>query len=252
MITDFSRAAIMWQTLQGSHGRWQIDATCTRLSSKTGQSQQPGQGERHFALAPMVMAGDVYGTGKLPLESAYSYRFAAGIRHHIIYRNAASSSGIEDSADLNSRHFQSLVLSLPQMAVAPFSLSGLTIGKVDASWPIYACITLQGIKKQAWRLEFPINHINCQASKGKSQYQVETGPVLIPLDCVQPPPGTITGWPPSIDFVPGYIFFNRPDSADLLLLDPPLSQKDKKSGMTRHFSQYWPLKNIQTELYHMI
>lgn len=67
---DFERAHLTWTTRDGSHGRWRL------VASAIARSRNGGWQDR-VVLVPMVMAGDVYGTGKLPRDLPYSYQFIA-------------------------------------------------------------------------------------------------------------------------------------------------------------------------------
>ena len=54
---DFSRAQIAWTTHDGSRGLWRVAAAARRED-----------GGAAWFLAAGVMAGDVYGQGRLPLS----------------------------------------------------------------------------------------------------------------------------------------------------------------------------------------
>ena len=69
-VTDFDRAYLAWTTKAGSHGRWRLIASAIPVSGS-------GRAGEQFVLAPMVMAGDVYGTGRLPLDPPYSFQIWA-------------------------------------------------------------------------------------------------------------------------------------------------------------------------------
>ena len=64
-IIDFERACLAWTTKSGSVGRWRVIAAATDAAGD------------QFVLAPMVMAGDVYGAGRLPLDPPYSFQICA-------------------------------------------------------------------------------------------------------------------------------------------------------------------------------
>src|SRR5689334_19590300 len=58
---DFTRSRLVWTTKAGSNGYWRLIASASLISSTNQTLDQ-------FVLAPAVMAGNVYGSGRLLRE----------------------------------------------------------------------------------------------------------------------------------------------------------------------------------------
>jgi hypothetical protein len=72
---DFEKARISWTTKNGTNGYWRIAATACRDGSTD-----------YVALAPAVMAGDIFGAGRLPRDPPYMYQLIATRERHSILR----------------------------------------------------------------------------------------------------------------------------------------------------------------------
>src|SRR5687768_14476304 len=60
---DFGRAFLSWRLEDGTTGIWRIIASAHQAGSDSAD---------RFVLAPMVMAGNVFGSGRLPKDPPYS------------------------------------------------------------------------------------------------------------------------------------------------------------------------------------
>ncbi len=229
---DFDRAVLDWETIEASRGRWRVIASAAQSMAATVE-------ETRFVLTPMVMAGDVYGRGKLPLSPAFSYQFAASTSRHIIFRDYGDQSAPRDTADNNNQLFSSLKLDLPQRQVRTVNPQDLTAKSPGKNWPLFARISIPQAGERSWVLEFPVNHISTRSKQGRLEFQVETGPVLIPQEHAGPSGSKTVG-----DFVLAYIFFTRLDRADLALF----SSATKTANFPRSFSRYQRLDNIEITL----
>ena len=199
---DFDRARLTWTTRDGSHGRWRI------IASATARQRQGGWRDR-VVLAPMVMAGDVYGTGRLPRDPPYSYQFIASIREHAIVREYCDGGRSGDTAAGNDGSFSSLDIDAPPLAARRLEPSELAAD--DAIWPLTGRIDISAPDAR-WLIDFPVNHLNSRAVLGTSEFQVETGPVLVPASMAGSRDDMIAG-----GFGLAFLFFNRLDRADLAI-----------------------------------
>jgi hypothetical protein len=195
-VIDFERACLTWITRSGSVGRWRVIASATDVS-----------GER-FVLAPMVMAGDVYGAGQLPHDPPYSFQIWASARRHMILRDSMSASPIDDSGAENSEIFTQLEIHAPALAGPRIDLD-----RAAAAWPLTARLRIFSRDGAHWFLDFPVNHINHASGQGAGVFQVETGPILVPA-------ALAAGVPAPGGFALAYVFFNRPNRVDLALWGP--------------------------------
>jgi len=230
---DFDKAVLDWETREASRGRWRIIASAAQSMAATVE-------ETRFVLTPMVMAGDVYGGGKLPLNPAFSYQFAASTSRHIIFRDYGDRLPPRDTADNNSQVFNSLKLDLPHRQLRVMHPQDLATRSSSKNWPLTARITLPLAGERSWVLEFPVNHISSRDGQNNFEFQVETGPVLIPQIYAGP-----TDLVESVGgFALAYIFFNRLDQADLALF----STASDSASFPRSFSHYIRLDKIEIML----
>lgn len=194
---DFERARIGWTTRDGSRGSWRVVAAARREDG----------GDAWF-LAAGVMAGDVYGKGRLPLHPAYSFHFAASRDWHVMFRDAVDAAGLQDTVAPNSDSFSSLGIEVPE-----FDAAALPPEAVRDRWPLAARIVAAAADGVRWTLEFPLNHLNVRDDA--SAWQVETGPIVVPCELID-----IAGAAKAGGLQRAFVFFNRLDRADLLAFGP--------------------------------
>jgi hypothetical protein len=218
-IIDFERASLAWTTMTGSIGRWRIIASALDHT-----------GER-FVLAPMVMAGDVYGTGRLPLDPPYSFQIWASSRRHAILRDSLTATRIEDSGADNDEIFTQVDIHAPAL-----TSPRIDPARVSTTWPLTARLQVAGQDRMRWLLDFPVNHINHGRVRGEDAFHVETGPILMPATLVEGARG-------KNDFALAYIFFNRLDRADLALWGP------RAGHIGRAFVHFGRLEGVVIEMY---
>lgn len=220
---DFERARISWTTKTGIHGSWRVIATACRQDS-----------EDCIYLAPMVMAGDIFGAGRLPRDPPYSYQLIATRTRHAIVREGEAPGARDNEAD-HEAVFSSFDIHAPRHAAARVATGGLDAATVAASWPLSARLKLRGQGGALWTLEFPVSHINTQTA-GAAAFQVETGPVLIPRETIDLADATVIG-----GCYLAYVFLNRTSRVDLLAWGPGGHSR-------RSFSRFARIEGIETEL----
>jgi len=211
-VIDFTRSRLVWTTKAGSSGHWSVIASAS-LISPTHQALD------QFVLAPAVMAGDVYGSGRLPKEPPFSFQIFASRRQHTIVREPDISTApalTMDSTASNDSAFEKLAIDVAEENRNTIDLDKLSNEAVSTSWPLTANVELCRPNGDRWVLSFPVNHINIATIDGKNVFQVETGPVLIPHALISPtsPASVMSG------FAIGYVFFNRSDRIDVALWGP--------------------------------
>lgn len=227
---DFERACLAWETKSGSHGRshgrWRL------LASTLLWPDRQAEPTRHV-LAAMVMAGDVYGAGRLPHDPPYSYQMIVSADRHAIVRAYPLDGAGRDTAGANSEIFTRLTIHAPALNAERLDLAALTTDRIDRAWPLTARIASPTGSEPRWQADFPVGHINV-AQGGR--FQVETGPILLPGAALE---GMSAA---AIDgFLLAYAFFNRADGADLLLW--------QRSGAARAYSRFARLDGVSIELF---
>jgi hypothetical protein len=209
-LIDFDRARIVWQTHDGSHGLWRIVATARR---------EP-DGEAWY-LAPGVMAGDVYGQGRLPLQPPYSFQVIASREKHVMLREAVDAASVQDTVAPHADTFSRLIIDAPEIDA---ELAAPAAAK--ERWPLAARVSVAGVSGVRWTLEFPVAHINLRDEP--PAWQVETGPIIAPSALID-----IAGAAKPGGLQLAFAFFSRPDQLDLLAFGPLGSGR----RAFRHFAQ---------------
>src|SRR5262249_34024701 len=129
----FNKTRLSWTTSTGIHGDWRIIAAAKR-GARGRETSEP------YFLAPMVLAGDVFGDGRLPLDPPYSYQVTAASDRHVILRDAAFGEARRDSDAPNAPTFSTLHVHAPRHRAMPIDLSTLAVEQVHALWPLSARI----------------------------------------------------------------------------------------------------------------
>lgn len=224
---DFVRARISWTTKTGINGHWRIAATACRSGSSNC-----------IALAPAVMAGDIFGTGRLPRDPSYIYQLIASRERHAILR-AGDDPGNKDTETVNSSIFSALQLHLPQSVARPIQLEELTSNTYEQLWPLSVSLTVRSQTGGLWILQFPVEHISTQGAPAQL-FQIESGPVIIPQDILDIPDASRLG-----ECYLSYIFLNRThQQLDLLAWGP-------SSSATTHrgFNHFARIPIMDTNIY---
>ncbi|MFZ2157237.1 MAG: hypothetical protein WAV72_14105 [Bradyrhizobium sp.] len=225
-VIDFARSRLVWKTKAGSRGYWRLIASASLISP----THQPLD---QFVLAPAVMAGDVYGKGRLLKEPPYSFQIFASRQQHTVVREPGISIRLAvpaDSTASNESVFEELAIHIAAANRNALDLDKLSDEAVSASWPLIANVELCRPNGDRWVLNFPVNHINIAAIDGKNAFQVETGPILIPHSLISPTsPASVMG-----GFAIGYVFFNQSDRIDLALWGP----REINNVSSREFRHY--------------
>lgn len=218
---DFARARIAWTTLGGSRGLWRVSAAARREDG----------GEAWF-LAAGVMAGDVYGQGRLPLDPPFSYQIAASHERHVIFREPLEASNVRDTVAPHAETFASFMIVVPEADAGEVPLDQLP---AQRRWPLTARISAAGQSGAGWTLEFPVNHINLRDEP--PAWQVETGPIVVPGDLID-----VAGAAKPGGLQLAFVFFSRPDRADLLAFGPVAEGR-------RGFAHFARLEGVEIALF---
>ncbi len=163
----------MWRLAgQEAYGRWAVDAAVRDL-----QVTVPEQGARTLAILPVrVLAGHVYGTGKLIQEPVFFYQPIFGEDRFWIQRGSAPGRQRGDTAGRTHELFGEVQthlastpaehLTTPQQVVEATLAGAYLVARVAPDEAVPHRV-----------LEFPIKHINVQAKL--NLFQAETGPILL-------------------------------------------------------------------------
>jgi hypothetical protein len=192
-VIDFARARIAWTTHDGSHGFWRVAAAARRED-----------GEAVWFLAAGVLAGDVYGEDRLPVEPAYSFQFITSSERHVMLREPTGTGELQDTDAAHSSSFSNVAIETHEVEAEAVRFGSAASQR---GWPLTARVAATGKSGARWLLDFPVNHIN---RKGRA-FQVETGPVIVPADLID-----VAGAAKPGGLQLAFVFFNRLDRVDLL------------------------------------
>lgn len=201
---DFVKAKMDWILKNGTRGSWQIVAAAYPINAKT-------DAQNAFYLAPVVMAGHLFGPNQLPITPAYSFQLIASRHKHIIFRNGEAQTNIDSVSD-NGTEFASFAHRIPVHSCRLLELGSILPDHLTELWPLQAQVHLLGRDGLSWILQFPVQHISHLGDGKGSKFQVETGPILVPQTCVSEEIARPTG-----GFFLAYAFFNKNTELQLLI-----------------------------------
>jgi hypothetical protein len=223
---DFERARVSWTTKAGIDGHWRIAATACREASSDC-----------IVLAPAVMAGDIFGTGRLPRDPPYTFQLIATRERHAIVR-AGDEFGNGDTEAANDTTFSAFDVHTPQRAARSLRLEELSSTPLVQLWPLSVRLKVRSQTGELWSLAFPVNHISTQDSAGPL-FQIESGPILVPQDILDIPDASRIG-----RCFLSYAFLNKMNQVDLLAWGPSRSATPRRS-----FAHFARISDIETNIY---
>ena len=222
-VVDFERARISWTTKTGVDGSWRVIATAC-----------PQDAADCIYLAPAVMAGNIFGAGRLPLDPPYSFQLVATRDRHAIVREDEASGNRDNEAD-NAAVFSSFDIHAPRHGARLIEIGALDAAAVAQLWPLSARLNVRGQRGTLWSLEFPVGHISTRTGDAPA-FQIESGPVLIPRDTVEIADASVIG-----GCYLAYVFLNKTSQVDLLAWGPA-------SKSRRSFVRFARIEGVATEL----
>ena len=172
----FPSSYLHWIThAEACHGFFQLDAVLNWYP--------PGHKNSHsYALAAAVPAGRMYASsGPLLKQPPYSFQLIAGHREHTIQRRALDHNQPNvptDNTQPNSHTFKALSWELNSCLTKP--LQAESLAALPHPLPSVNILIELEHDDGLLRLQAPLRHWNYR--KDPSGWQIETGPVLWPLD----------------------------------------------------------------------
>lgn len=227
-IIDFNRARMEWMLPTGIRGSWRLIASAS--STHAGSDSD-------VYLAAGVMAGQIFGDRQLPIDPPFSYHVIASRTRHAMIRNGATSGPGSDTIASNQPAFKSLDFHLPIVTGQRIDLAS---GDVANHWPLQVRVVAQDRERGDWILQFPVSHVSDQHAPNGRQFQIETGPVLVPKQLLES-----SGIPPIGDHHLAYVFFNQLDRMDLLIL----GRESEKTSGSREFRHVQRISNVAIDVY---
>lgn len=220
---DFERARILWTTKAGIKGSWRVIASACQQDAADC-----------IYLAPVVMAGNIFGADRLPLDPPYSYQLIATRDRHAIVREDEASGNKDSEAD-NGTAFSSFDIYAARHGAKLIEIGTRDLATVTQLWPMSARLNVRGQRGTLWNLEFPVNHISTRTGN-VTEFQIESGPVLIPRDVLDIAEASIIG-----GCYLAYVFLNKTSQVDLLAWGPT-------SKSRRSFVRFARIDGVEAEI----
>ena len=200
-ITDLNKSNLRWSG--NSEGIFNL-VSLTKL-----KFTQTSNAEIIFGLGNSVMAGNVYHSKNLLKQPPYLFQLAGSFNYQIIYRTFLkyrsnfsynNEKNIDDSYRENLfDKFQINILKKKCSLITSFN----ELYESGFHCKLMCCVVFN-IDNKYVEVEFPINHINLK--KETKEWQVETGPVLLPM------PGKSNI---KYNILPSFVHFNNLNSIDI-------------------------------------
>jgi len=227
IITDFNTSSIGW--FGESNGKFKLVSTFSyynKLNKKVT-----------YGLSQSVLAGNVYSKNNLIKNPYYMFQVLGNHNKQKILRTDLSSNKYDFFKLFNKRKkindtklskifnndFKLKIKKRKGLKIVLFN----DIYKNFSNNNFTSKITFKDFQNLDFEIEFPINHLNVSSMKKK--WQVETGPVLLPL---------IFKKNNKFDLLPSFVIFNKFDSVDIFY-DYPFGFRNRKQSY---------LKNILCEI----
>ena len=172
----FPSSYLHWVThAEGSHGCFQLDAILDWYP--------PGHKSAHsYVLAAAVPAGRMYAeSGPLLKQPPYSFQMIAGHLEHSIQRRALDHNQPNvpsNNTQLHNRTFEDLSWELKTCLAKP--LQPESLATIPHSLPMLNIVIELEHNGGLLRVQAPLRHWNHRGNP--SVWQIETGPLLWPLD----------------------------------------------------------------------
>mgnify|MGYP001331755201 CR=1 FL=1 len=228
LITDFNKSSISW--LGASKGIFRLISVLTyydKLNNKIS-----------YGLSESVLAGNVYGQDNLIKVPYYMFQ---------VYGNSSKQKILRTDLAINTFRNKNIFIKRKKINDTNFNkifdkfkliikkrkndriLSFKDIYQNFENNNFTSKVKFTNFNNLSFEIQFPVNHIN--VSKLKKKWQIETGPVLLPLITKN----TI------FDFLPCFIIFNSFTSMDIFY-DYPFGLRNKKKSHIKNV-------NCEIELY---
>lgn len=228
---DFARSSCTWLTTEEeSYGRFVLESSCSIRDLLTETFQT-------YYLAAGVIAGNVYEEKDLVSYPTYLFQIAMSHERHKIFRSFLNYDPLQDSFARNSDLFKRVELDIVRQEATLLSDFESILYHFERHEQFSAHLACNPIKDYQVDIEFPIKHLNIHPKFKK--FQVETGPVLFPI---QTQNNGISD-PSGMEFQTGFLHFNRFDQAVMTLNSPtPIG-----GCMTRFYSKVFEV-SVQIQL----
>ena len=230
IVIDFNKSSIGW--LGQSKGEFKLASILTYYDDRNNQLT--------YGLSQSVLAGNVYGKNNLIKNPYYIFQVLGDHNEQKILRTDLPNNKYNFLKFFNKRKkindtklskiFKDFKLEIKKKKGLKIILFNDIYKNFEKS-NFTSKIKFKDFQNLKFEIEFPINHLN--VSSIKERWQVETGPILLPL---------IYKTNNKFDLLPSFVVFNKFDSIDILY-DYPFGFRNKKKSYLKNI-------NCEIELYY--
>ena len=224
---DFKNSFVTWRIQNDLYGRFSIESSCKITDLKTALVKK-------YYLLSGVLACKVLETDDMIIEPEYIFQAIFSQEDFKIFRINNSIGNKRDTTGLNEDGFTDINIHLQKTAHTKLFTDNEICDAVINFKPLTAKVNFTNSNFK-YELQFPVKHINSRITN--STWQVETGPVLMPMFNSN---ATISAQ----HFLPAFVAFNHHRILNYALLE----EEKQHQFQTRSYHKKESLK-IDSSLY---
>lgn len=226
-LIDFKNSFVTWRIQNDLHGRFSIESSCEVTDFKTALIKK-------YYLLSGVLACKVLETDDMIIEPEYIFQAVFSEKDFKIFRINNSFGNKKDSIGLNEDEFADIIIHLATTEHTKLK-SDKEVSDALLNFKSLTAIVNFTKTDFNYELQFPVKHINSRITE--STWQVETGPVLMPMFSSN---ATISAQ----HFLPAFVAFNHHHILNYALLE----EEKQHQFQTRSYHKKESLK-IDSSLY---
>ncbi len=224
---DFKNSFVTWRIQNDLYGRFNIESSCEVTDLKTALVKK-------YYLLSGVLACKVLETDDMIIEPEYIFQAVFSEKDFKIFRINNSFGNKKDSIGLNEDEFTDILIHLAKTEHTKLN-SDKEVSEALLNFKTLTARINFTKTDFNYELQFPVKHINSRITD--STWQVETGPVLMPLF-------NINSTNLAQHFLPAFLSFNQHH-----ILNYAMLEEDKQHQFqTRSYHKKESLK-IDSSLY---
>lgn len=170
-LIDFKNSFVTWRIQDNLYGRFTIEASCRVTETKTTAI-------KNYYLLSGVLACKVLESDDMLIEPEYFFQAVFSEKDFKIFRINNLIGNKKDTIGLNEDGFTDINIHLEKTAHTKLLTDKEICDAVINFKPLSARVNFTN-KQFNYELQFPVKHINARLAD--LSWQVETGPVLMPL-----------------------------------------------------------------------
>jgi hypothetical protein len=171
-VTDLNQTFVTWQTKENLYGRFSVESACHIYDTDKNNTAS-------YYLTSGVMACKVFEDENMISNPPYLFQGIFSKDEYYILRSSQGKANVKDTYGINNLGFLSLTIDAPLVSYQEIDYEQINSVLADNCYVQASQLLSDATTSQTYLLEFPVKHININNSS--NQYQIETGPVIIPF-----------------------------------------------------------------------